>query len=412
MESTGPGTAAYFPSILARIREAHPDLPLEPVIVQSVLLCLVAGDDDDPSSQIPSHGSRHLVLRTREEDAALVLNLAEVVLTTVFGFPTHKRRVKHHSEASLRSDEFHERAREQPEDFLRNLFFRRKHGSRWSMSTAREGSRKARSLHGPHRSSSYPSASLAVADNVPPPSSSHSREGTEESEIDVMSLGSSRRLFVTPASTLRVRPQAPRTVTEPPPVTAMSVAQRLAGSSPKLGTRRLESDFTMSLPKALAISGLEHAGMPAQRALLQVIHDRRLVLDAYESEDGIGRAWPLPEDFIIVYVCPIDSQGRPPVLRTLLDKFAMSVDVVVSPLTRQMYSYYRANLPTPPKHGANIYTFSPPTRHFTSHERDINCTTSFITGHITARDSISTLASSPSASCHTATAPNETGATA
>ena len=78
MEPIGPGTAAYFPSILSRIREACPDLPLEPVIVQSILLCLVAGDDD-ATPQIASHGSRNLILRTREEDVGLVLALTELV---------------------------------------------------------------------------------------------------------------------------------------------------------------------------------------------------------------------------------------------------------------------------------------------------------------------------------------------
>ena len=72
------------------------------------------------------------------------------------------------------------------------------------------------------------------------------------------------------------------------------------------------------LPKALVISGLEHAGTPSQRALLQTLYDRRLDLDAYEAEDGVGRSWALPEDFVVVYVCAMDPLGRPPVLATLV----------------------------------------------------------------------------------------------
>ena len=78
MNTSGPGTAAYFPSVLARIREAHPDLPVDPVIVQSILLCLVAGGDD-PAAEVASHGSKNLVLRTKEEDVSLVLGLTELV---------------------------------------------------------------------------------------------------------------------------------------------------------------------------------------------------------------------------------------------------------------------------------------------------------------------------------------------
>ena len=135
------------------------------------------------------------------------------------------------------------------------------------------------------------------------------------------SLGSSRRLFVTPASTLRIRPQAQRTVTEPPPDTVMAISQRLGvpGNSPMLKPRQSDSNSNIvSLPKALIFSGLENTGLPAQRALLQTLHDRRLELDAYESEDGVGRTWALPEDFIVVYVCTADPHGRPAVLSTLV----------------------------------------------------------------------------------------------
>lgn len=236
----------------------------------------------------------------------------------MFGFPTHKRRVRHPVETAQRSNEFHARTHDSPDIFLRHLFLRGKHGSRWSLSELQR-SRRTGSARGPLRAASYPPPGLPVAETIPLPSvSSHSRETTDESEFDVTSLASSRRVFVTPASTLRLRPQAPRTQTDPPPETAITVAQRLGGQSPKLSTIRPQSSGNISLPKALVLSGLEHAGIPAQRALVQVLHDRRLILDAYDSEDGVGRAWNLPEDFIMVYVCPVDHNGRPPVLRTLV----------------------------------------------------------------------------------------------
>jgi hypothetical protein len=61
-----PGTPPYFPALLACIRAAAPSLPLDPVVLQALLLCLLAGD-------------KNLILRTREEDVASVSKLATSV---------------------------------------------------------------------------------------------------------------------------------------------------------------------------------------------------------------------------------------------------------------------------------------------------------------------------------------------
>jgi DNA-binding transcriptional LysR family regulator len=54
-----PGTADYFPSLVSRVRGASPNISLEPVIFESLLLCLIAG-------------SSNLILRAEEEDLGLV----------------------------------------------------------------------------------------------------------------------------------------------------------------------------------------------------------------------------------------------------------------------------------------------------------------------------------------------------
>ncbi|KAI0798522.1 hypothetical protein BC629DRAFT_1257062, partial [Irpex lacteus] len=69
-----PGTASYFPSLVNRIRDVHPDLPFDPVILQSILLCLVAGPVH--GSNVGYTGRKNLVLRAREEDIGIVLNLS------------------------------------------------------------------------------------------------------------------------------------------------------------------------------------------------------------------------------------------------------------------------------------------------------------------------------------------------
>lgn len=59
------GTQAFLPALLSYIRNlaAPASLPLDQVIFQSILLCLIAGDN-------------HLILRTPEEDVGLVVRLA------------------------------------------------------------------------------------------------------------------------------------------------------------------------------------------------------------------------------------------------------------------------------------------------------------------------------------------------
>lgn len=69
---------SYFSSCLARIREAHPDFPLDPVILQSILLCLIGGGGHGHSDDV-SHECKNLILRTSAEDVGLVLNLATLV---------------------------------------------------------------------------------------------------------------------------------------------------------------------------------------------------------------------------------------------------------------------------------------------------------------------------------------------
>jgi hypothetical protein len=61
-----PGMPDFFASLLEYIRTIVSGFPLDPVIFQSVILCVMAGN-------------KHLLLRTREEDIAIVQNLAALV---------------------------------------------------------------------------------------------------------------------------------------------------------------------------------------------------------------------------------------------------------------------------------------------------------------------------------------------
>jgi hypothetical protein len=66
-----PGTPDFFASILDFVRVTAPDAPLDPVIFQAIVLCVMAGN-------------KHVILRPRDEDITVVQNLAALVSNFVF----------------------------------------------------------------------------------------------------------------------------------------------------------------------------------------------------------------------------------------------------------------------------------------------------------------------------------------
>lgn len=65
-----PGMPDFFASILDFVRATAPDVPLDPVIFQAIVLCVMAGN-------------KHVLLRPREEDITVVQNIAALVSNSV-----------------------------------------------------------------------------------------------------------------------------------------------------------------------------------------------------------------------------------------------------------------------------------------------------------------------------------------
>ena len=62
-----PGTLPFFPSLLSSIQTNAPNVPLDPVALQAILLCLLAGN-------------KNLILRsTREDDIGSITKLTASV---------------------------------------------------------------------------------------------------------------------------------------------------------------------------------------------------------------------------------------------------------------------------------------------------------------------------------------------
>lgn len=93
------------------------------------------------------------------------------------------------------------------------------------------------------------------------------------------------------------------------------------------------SSDSLSLPKVVVISGLEYAGTPAQRALLQALSDQSFIL-----EDDPETVWKLPPDFMVVYVCANDAWERPKIHPSLVNLF-LSVTRIAAQLTQTIISW-------------------------------------------------------------------------
>jgi len=61
-----PGKPDFFASVLRFIRTSAPGFPLDPVIFQSIILSVMAGN-------------KHVLLRAKDEDISIVQSLASLV---------------------------------------------------------------------------------------------------------------------------------------------------------------------------------------------------------------------------------------------------------------------------------------------------------------------------------------------
>ncbi|KAF9268829.1 hypothetical protein L218DRAFT_984162 [Marasmius fiardii PR-910] len=340
------GTPIFLRTIVSYIQSALPSLPLDPVIFQSIFLCLVAGD-------------KQLILRTSEDDISLVMKIAVKILSLVFGLAAHRIRI--------RSKEPTPTASTSPNSFLRSLFLPIFHsnsniGSNGSIYNSQDDSstvtghkpRKRRQRRVSSRSRSRPTTSQSKSSQfarsisypnetaLPKPSSTGIG-----SDLGEFNSSQGRAIPSNPFASDSVKssssltsPTFPHSHSDPTPIRLRDVPNR-------------------QVPKALVVSGLENASYLSQRALTTVLTEKRIVFDGTLSDEGNGTGpwhsrsfreakdiqehdidgvWPLPDDFFLIYVCPLDEWERPDIHRSLLDRFAMSATVTLQPSVRSAAS--------------------------------------------------------------------------
>jgi hypothetical protein len=104
-------------------------------------------------------------------------------------------------------------------------------------------------------------------------------------------------------------------------------------------TSHVSSDV-LKIPSAIVVSGLEHASLPAQRAVLRTLAEKKLAVSDDHSEIDPGLQLDLPDDFIMVYVCRLDPYERPPIYNSLVCTFyTVSYVILYVPARLVCYEY-------------------------------------------------------------------------
>lgn len=308
----------YVIFMLARLPPAVRS-QLDPALLHALLTCLVAQD-------------AHLVLRTHQEDVALVRRIVvwvcsfaflpdlplifRQILSSVFGYQTHKLDIRHKS-----------RSWSQQAYFLRSLFLLP------AVSGVQDEDSESSRIHpvGSHRPRTN---SVVFAD------------------------------MDSPSTVPHVNSHTPHTRNSP----------------------------SLQLPRAIVISGLENTSLSSQRVLAQVLAEKRISLDDFHGDSRPPQDGPheldsddstcLPDDFILVYICLIDPRERPNLHHALvgpvnlipsltymlqLDKFAMSYNVLLKPHIRNLWLPVSSSNPSAPSPTHHKQHSEPSQSHSSSH---------------------------------------------
>ncbi|PPQ74433.1 hypothetical protein CVT24_000044 [Panaeolus cyanescens] len=371
------GTPGFLPGLLSHVKSSantH-NLPLENVLFQSILLCLIAG-------------GQNLIFRVPDEDVGLVVKLTTWTLTYIFNLPTHRLKLKpskasHHKRASS-SGTWTTSPVSDPETFLYSLFMPpapspAPHSAYSSLSsplyettTAHEHPHSS-SMSSPHHFRSQSSSQKSPGDAAArltaypfPPVPQHSHSHSAGSDTMQHFQGNESLLMHTHSTTTNNTTSSTSTIrnqgahpplVKPRPLYAYEAPSRLRHSNSQGSGRRkksghgsgLRSISALELPKALVVSGLENTSGEVQAAFASVLKERKVVIEPHSTQahghpphhdkeqEKIGGEWPVPEGFITIYVCPVDAKERPKVHKSLLDHFAMSTNVLISQVIRNEF---------------------------------------------------------------------------
>ncbi|KAI4523469.1 hypothetical protein K525DRAFT_236804 [Schizophyllum commune Loenen D] len=315
------GDPTFAPALFSLVRDAAPlNAPVDPVIIQAILLCLICGN-------------KHLILRTAPEDVAIAAKAAVATLSAIFGLTTHRLKLASHRHGPTYPG---------PDDtatFLRSLFLpsttrtsthydtvytKRAHARKKRRSSGSSSQRP--SLHHWRASPRPPTPQSPLKNSVALPPRIPSNDADSQSAEDPFATFGRSKGAAKDSRPLIIRP-VPHVHSDPLP----------------------QPSATLEVPEGLVITGLEAADSALQRALQRVMTERRVVLEEPPEVWGKRSSTPTgtmfhgsqsiydcPDEFIVVYVCALEPYERPALLRSLLDKFSMSVNLTLHFNTRQL----------------------------------------------------------------------------
>lgn len=205
-----------------------------------------------------------------------------------------------------------------PEEFLRLIFLRPASGQQSRPSSRKTHQGKPHNGLPFHRSSSYLSDNLSGSgdlSDVPFSLPFNRRQYTYTAPLDVP-VHDGDDLRRGNESKLRDQVQA-----------GANATQSLAGPS-NLASQEPAQQPSKTLPHVLAISGMENTTVSVQRALWKLLTDNEF--DFHVRSTGAPEPWKLPDNFLVICVCPLgDTRERPPLHRSLVCFPFISVALVI-----------------------------------------------------------------------------------
>ncbi|KIL58621.1 hypothetical protein M378DRAFT_200441 [Amanita muscaria Koide BX008] len=300
------GTRAFLPTLCAQLQKASTQpIPLDPVILQSILLVLAIGH------------RKNLILRAVDpEEVPIIARIAEWILSTVFNLSTHRLKIRPSkpSKSKVPDDGL-----ANPTAFLRSLFLV------------------------PTVEASHSNRMLSTTQGTAPHDKAQTDPFADSRRASESSIAQSHAQYLTNPGHI-VSPFSSN------PHSHHQSNKRYSRSSshfmPKPKSRPSSSAASVALhiPSALIITGLEDASDASQRALVRVLANGRLELPKHGAQIGAHNhypegpeteSWDLPEEFTMIYIAYWEPKKRPAIHKSLLDKFAMSTNVSVSPKVKR-----------------------------------------------------------------------------
>jgi hypothetical protein len=198
-----------------------------------------------------------------------------------------------------------------PDEFLHLLFLRPASSQQSRPSSRKTHQGKHHNGHTFHRSSSY------LSDNL-----SGSGDLNELSDtVPFNSLPYQRRQYVRTAPEVFGQDRhwhrsSPSRGSSPKIYDSMHIGSANTSNHLDQDTQQ-QQQHSKILPQVLALSGLENTTVSLQRSLWKLLTENEFALQ--EKSNGPSTIWRLPDDFLVICVCPLgDTRERPPLHKSLV----------------------------------------------------------------------------------------------